>query len=94
MLATPAIHVCFRLIIWIMYKLCLEKSFLKDPLNFLFDHPRRCYTLLFPSKLTWIPFAILFVMNSVDVPLIIVVDLNNPAVNNLASGLRVLAAIF
>jgi hypothetical protein len=30
-------------------------------------------------------------MNSIDVILIIVLDLNNPAVNNLAPGPRVLA---
>lgn len=83
-----------RMIIWIMYKVCPEKSSLKDPLSFLLDHPRRCYTLLFPSKPTWILFGILFIMNTVDVLLIIVLDLNNPAVNNLAPGPRVLAAIF
>ncbi|KAI9035068.1 potassium ion transporter [Aspergillus affinis] len=83
-----------RLIIWVMYKVCPEKSSLKDPLSFLLAHPRRCYTLLFPSKPTWILFGILLVMNSVDVLLIIVLDLNNPAVNNLAPGPRVLAAIF
>ncbi|KAJ5478831.1 hypothetical protein N7530_004340 [Penicillium desertorum] len=91
-------HTCYpcllRLIIWIFYKLCPEKSSLKDPLRFLLDHPRRCYTLLFPSGPTWILFGILLVMNSVDVILIIVLDLNNPAVNNLAPGPRVLAAIF
>ncbi|CAG8909512.1 unnamed protein product [Penicillium egyptiacum] len=83
-----------RLVIWIFYKVCPEKSSLKDPLRFLLDHPRRCYTLLFPSGPTWILFGILFVMNSVDVILIIVLDLNNSAVNNLAPGPRVLAAIF
>ncbi|KAJ5214636.1 hypothetical protein N7449_001805 [Penicillium cf. viridicatum] len=83
-----------RLIIWIFYKLCPAKSSLKDPLRFLLDHPRRCYTLLFPSGPTWILFGILVLMNSVDVILIIVLDLNNPAVNNLAPGPRVLAAIF
>lgn len=83
-----------RMIIWIMYKVCPEKSSLKDPLGFLLDHPRRCYTPLFPSKPTWILFGILFIMNSVDVLLIIVLDLNNPAVNDLAPGPRVLAAIF
>jgi potassium uptake Trk family protein len=83
-----------RLIIWIFYKVCPEKSSLKDPLRFLLDHPRRCYTLLFPSGPTWILFGILFAMNSIDVLLIIVLDLNNPAVNNLAPGPRVLAAIF
>ncbi|KAJ5102350.1 hypothetical protein NUU61_004572 [Penicillium alfredii] len=83
-----------RLIIWIIYKVCSEESSLKDPLSFLLDHPRRCYTLLFPSKPTWILFSILFIMNSVDVLLIIVLDLNNPAVNHLAPGPRVLDAIF
>ncbi|KAJ5170522.1 uncharacterized protein N7500_003305 [Penicillium coprophilum] len=83
-----------RLIIWTMSKVCHSKSSLKDPLNFLLDHPRRCYTLLFPSRPTWILFGILFLMNLIDVILILVLDLNNPAVNNLAPGPRVLAAIF
>ncbi|KAJ6118274.1 hypothetical protein N7471_013741 [Penicillium samsonianum] len=83
-----------RFIIWVFYKFCPAKSSLKDTLRFLLDHPRRCYTLLFPSGPTWILFGILFLMNSIDVILIIVLDLNNPAVNNLAPGPRVLAAIF
>lgn len=33
-------------------------------------------------------------MNSIDIILIIVLDLENPAINNLAPGPRVLAAIF
>ncbi|OQE39175.1 hypothetical protein PENCOP_c007G02888 [Penicillium coprophilum] len=83
-----------RFIIWAMSKVCHSKSSLNDPLNFLLDHPRRCYTLLFPSRPTWILFGILFFMNSIDVILILVLDLNNPAVNNLAPGPRVLAAVF
>jgi Trk-type K+ transport system membrane component len=77
-----------------MYKICPEKSSMKETLSFLLDHPRRCYTLLFPSRPTWILFGILFAMNFIDVVLIIVLDLNNPAVNNLPAGPRVLAAIF
>ncbi|KAI3096451.1 hypothetical protein CBS147333_9574 [Penicillium roqueforti] len=42
----------------------------------------------------WILFGILFLINSIDVILIIVLDLKNPAVNNLVPGPRVLAAIF
>ncbi|KAL2695878.1 hypothetical protein AAEP93_003178 [Penicillium crustosum] len=83
-----------RLIIWVSYKVCPAESSIKDPLKFLLDHPRRCYTLLFPSRPTWILFGILFLMNSIDVILIVVLDLNNPAVNNLAPGPRLLAAIF
>lgn len=83
-----------RLVIWIMSKVCHSKSSLKDPLRFLLDHPRRCYTLLFPSRPTWILFGILFLMNLIDVILILVLDLDNPTVNNLAPGQRILAATF
>ncbi|KAJ5120070.1 hypothetical protein N7448_010739 [Penicillium atrosanguineum] len=83
-----------RLIIWLMYKLCPQNSSMKETLSFLLDHPRRCFTLLFPSKPTWILFGILFAMNAMDVIFIIVLDLHNPAVDNLPAGPRVLAAIF
>ncbi|KAF4168052.1 hypothetical protein CNMCM6936_003647 [Aspergillus lentulus] len=83
-----------RFIIWTMSKLCPRRSSLKEPLVFLLTHPRRCYTLLFPSKPTWVLFAILFTMNLVDVILIIVLDLHNPTVTVLPPGPRVLAAIF
>ncbi|RHZ45318.1 uncharacterized protein CDV56_103810 [Aspergillus thermomutatus] len=83
-----------RFIIWTMFKLCPHRSSMKEPLSFLLNHPRRCYTLLFPSKPTWVLFGILFTMNFVDIILILVLDLHNPAVNNLPAGPRVLASIF
>ncbi|KAJ5701356.1 hypothetical protein N7488_008904 [Penicillium malachiteum] len=70
------------------------KSCNKELLGFLLKHPRRCYTLLFASKPTWVLFGIIFAMNTVDVILIIVLDLNNSAVNNMAAGPRLVAAIF
>ncbi|KAF2267453.1 hypothetical protein CC78DRAFT_577164 [Lojkania enalia] len=86
---------CFlRLVIWSIYKLVPQNSSLKDPLRFLLDHPRRCYTLLFPSTATWVLTGILFVLNFIDILLIIVLDLHNSAVNNLPIGPRILAAIF
>ncbi|KAJ5628729.1 hypothetical protein N7490_010957 [Penicillium lividum] len=83
-----------RLVIWIMFKLSPDTSSRKETLNFLLDHPRRCYPLLFPSRPTWILFGILFVLNFIDTLLILVLDLHNPSVNSLAGGPRVLAAIF
>jgi potassium uptake Trk family protein len=83
-----------RFIIWTTSKLSPRHSSLQEPLSFLLKHPRRCYTLLFPSKPTWVLFGILVLMNVVDVILIIVLDLHNPAVNNLPPGPRLLAAIF
>ncbi|KAK9797873.1 putative Potassium transport protein [Seiridium cardinale] len=86
--------VFLRLIIWIMSKLTSERSSLQEPLQFLLDHPRRCYTLLFPSKPTWVPLGIIAALNFIDILLIIVLDLSNPAVNDLSLGPRILSAIF
>lgn len=83
-----------RLAIWAMSRLCPRTSSLREPLDFLLKHPRRCYTLLFPSKPTWILFAILVVMNVVDIIFIIVLDLDNTEVNKLPGGPRLAAAIF
>lgn len=83
-----------RLVIWLIYKCVPANSSLKEPLDFLLKYPRRCYTLLFRSKPTWILFGIIFVLNFVDVLLIVFLDLDNPAVNNLPPGPRVLASIF
>lgn len=86
---------CFlRLLIWTIYKLSPAASSLKESCRFLLDHPRRCYTLLFPSTATWALAAILVALNFVDTLLIITLDLDNPEVNVLPAGPRILAAIF
>lgn len=86
--------VFLRLLIWTIYKLTPSHYPLKESLNFLLHHPRRCYTLLFSSTATWILAAILFLLNFIDVLLIILLDLDNPEVNILPVGSRILAAIF
>lgn len=86
--------VFLRLVIWIMYKLCPKSASARESLAFLLDHPRRCYTLLFPSGTTWALFGIIFALNFVDTLLIVVLDLDNPEVNSLPIGQRILAAIF
>lgn len=83
-----------RLVIWTFSKIVPKDSLTKETLKFILDHPRRCYTLLFPARPTWILFGIIFVLNFVDVLLIIVLDLHNPAVNSLSLGPRILVAIF
>lgn len=83
-----------RLVIWIMFKLVPTNSSLKKPLEFLLKYPRRCYMLLFRSRPTWILFWIIAAMNIVDVILIVALDLDNPVVNELPLGPRILAALF
>jgi potassium uptake Trk family protein len=86
---------CFlRLLIWSIYKLAPAGSSLQESTRFLLDHPRRCYTLLFPGTATWILAGILFALNFIDTLLIVVLDLDNPEVNVLPVGPRILAALF
>lgn len=86
--------VFLRLVIWAVFKLSPRKSSVKEALKFLLDHPRRCYTLLFPSRPTWILFGIVIFLNLADVVLIIALDINNPAVNDLSLGPRILSSLF
>lgn len=86
--------VFLRLVIWTMAKLSPRDASIQQPLNFLLQHPRRCYTLLFPSGTTWALFGIIFLLNFVDTLLIVVLDIGNPEVTALPLGSRILAAIF
>ena len=61
--------VFLRLIIWTLLKLLPDtKKFsqYKTTLRFLLDHPRRCYTNLFPSRHTWWLLVTLVVLNGTD----------------------------
>lgn len=86
--------VMLRFCIWATYRLTPSNNSTKAALKFLLNHPRRCYTLLFPSRPTWILFGIIAALNFVDVLLIIVLDLDNTAVNDLPMGRRILSALF
>ena len=83
-----------RLVLWTYWKLAPKQSSVRESLRFLLDHPRRCYTLLFPSGVTWTLFGIIFAMNFIDVLFIVTLDLHNQEVSGLPLGERMVAAIF
>ncbi|KAJ5111413.1 Low-affinity potassium transport protein [Penicillium argentinense] len=83
-----------RLMIWVLSKFARQGSALCEELKFLLDHPRRCFTLLFPRNATWWLFAILVALNGIDVIFFIVLDLHDPTVTNLPPGVRVLDGLF
>lgn len=86
--------VLLRLLVWALSKVIPSNSVAQEPLQFLLDHPRRCYTLLFPSRPTWVLFGIVVLLNLIDVTLIITLDLDNPAVEDLPLRPRILSALF
>lgn len=63
-----------RFIVWLCSKCVPEGSGVWEELRFLLDHPRRCFTLLFPSSANWWLFGVLILLNSIDVILFIVLD--------------------
>ncbi|KAK8209133.1 low affinity potassium transporter [Zalaria obscura] len=83
-----------RFVIWVLSLIVPVGSGIWEELRFLLDHPRRCFTLLFPSKATWWLFWVLFGLNAIDLIFFVILDLNDPIVTVLAPGFRVLDGWF
>ncbi|CAO2647383.1 Nn.00g083050.m01.CDS01 [Neocucurbitaria sp. VM-36] len=83
-----------RFVIWLFSKVVPRNSGVWEELRFLLDHPRRCFTLLFPSKANWWLFWVLILLNGVDLIFFIILDLNDPTVTSLPGGFRFLAGLF
>lgn len=65
-----------RFVIWCLSKMVPVGSGIWEELRFLLDHPRRCFTLLFPSKATWWLFWILVLLNGIDLLFFIILDVS------------------
>ncbi|KAH8591059.1 cation transport protein-domain-containing protein [Bisporella sp. PMI_857] len=85
--------IMLRFIIWVSSHI-VPSSGLFEELRFLLDHPRRCFTLLFPSRATWWLFWILVLLNGVDLMFFIILDLGNTVVTQLPVNIRVLDGWF
>lgn len=68
--------VMLRFIIWCTSCLVPRGSGLWEELRFLLDHPRRCFTLLFPAAATWWLFWLLVGLNGLDLIFFIVLDVS------------------
>ena len=66
-----------RFVIWIASKMAKSGTPVWHEFKFLLDHPRRCFTLLFPSPATWWLFWILVILNGVDIIFFIILDVSN-----------------
>ncbi|SMN22831.1 similar to Saccharomyces cerevisiae YJL129C TRK1 Component of the Trk1p-Trk2p potassium transport system [Maudiozyma saulgeensis] len=86
--------ILLRVIIWIMFKVSPELSHIRESSGFLLDHPRRCFTLLFPESATWWLLLTLVVLNSTDFILFIILDLGSAVLKPISKGYRVLDGLF
>lgn len=71
--------IMLRFIIWVASRLVPVDTGIYEELRFLLDHPRRCFTLLFPSGATWWLFWLLVILNGLDVMFFIVLDVSAEA---------------
>ncbi|OMP85681.1 Low-affinity potassium transport protein [Diplodia seriata] len=83
-----------RLVIWMAGKMVPYGSGVWEEVRFLLDHPRRCFTLLFPSKATWWLFWVLVLLNGIDLIFFVILDINDETVTTLSPGYRVLDGLF
>ncbi|KAF4783514.1 trk family potassium uptake protein [Colletotrichum scovillei] len=86
--------IMLRVVIWILSKIVPKRTGLWEELRFLLDHPRRCFTLLFPAGATWWLFIILIGLNVLDLLFFVLLDLNDNAVSHLPVHVRIVDGIF
>lgn len=68
--------VMLRFMIWVFSIVVPHGSGLYEELTFLLDHPRRCFTLLFPSGATWWLFWLLVILNGIDLLFYCILDVS------------------
>ncbi|KAL8779440.1 MAG: hypothetical protein Q9194_001448 [Teloschistes cf. exilis] len=98
---TSSYPVFLRLILWTIWS---SLRFLpatpkvieyRVTLRFLLDHPRRCYTNLFPSRHTWWLLATLLGLNGIDWIAFEILNIGNKAINaGKSSGTRAIDGLF
>ncbi|KAI1378211.1 potassium transport protein TRK1/TRK2 [Hypoxylon crocopeplum] len=93
-LGNTGFPIMLRFMIWLFSFIAPRGSGLWEELRFLLDHPRRCFTLLFPSNATWWLFFILVVLNGVDLILFLILDLHDASVSDLPLNIRFLDGWF
>ncbi|KZT30937.1 TrkH-domain-containing protein [Neolentinus lepideus HHB14362 ss-1] len=86
--------VFLRLIVWLIYHMLPKNSCSREHVQFLLDHPRRCYIYLFPSYQTWFLVAVFFFLTAIEWAGFEVFDIGLPVINDISRGPRVLAGLF
>ncbi|KAJ4344577.1 uncharacterized protein N0V89_012321 [Didymosphaeria variabile] len=83
-----------RLTIWIMKKMVPKGSRLSNTLQFLLQHPRRCFIYLFPSRQTWYLLAIQITIDITAWLCFEILNIGMPDFQVMSVGKRILDGLF
>ena len=83
-----------RMLIWTMKKMCPQGSRFRNTLEFLLQHPRRCFIYLFPGRETWYLFAIQAAIDITAWLCFEILNIGMPDVDALPTGTRILDGLF
>ncbi|KAF9690565.1 hypothetical protein EKO04_011512 [Ascochyta lentis] len=83
-----------RLTIWTMKKCVPKESRLQNTLQFLLQHPRRCFIYLFPSRQTWYLLAIQITIDITAWLCFEILNIGMPDIDALPTGTRILDGLF
>ncbi|KAI9020161.1 cation transport protein-domain-containing protein [Phycomyces nitens] len=95
LVGNTAYAIVLRFIIWCLYKLTPEsRSLRRETFRFLLEHPRRCYTTLFPATQTWWLLIILVLITLTEVVAFLSLNYWLPVLDGIEWGSRILDSIF
>ncbi|CAO3587690.1 unnamed protein product [Absidia cylindrospora] len=84
-----------RFIIWSMYKLTPHsRPMRRETLRYLLDHPRRCYTTLFPSTQTYWLLLVLVIITVVELVSFLSLNYWLPVLDGISWGSRFADGLF
>lgn len=96
-----AYPIFLRMAVWAVYKILLllpDKEFWAfdiKTLRFLLEHPRRCYTNMFPAPHTWWLGLVLITLNGIDWAMFEILNAGNHLITRASSaGLEVVDGLF
>ncbi|KZT12176.1 TrkH-domain-containing protein [Laetiporus sulphureus 93-53] len=78
---------------WILMTVFPHQSRTKQTLQFLLDHPRRCFIYMFPSNQTWLLFAMQFTIDLLAWSFDLLLNVGNPAFGGITVGVRIINAV-
>lgn len=95
LVGNTAFAIVLRFIIWACYKLTPEHNFMRrETFRYLLDHPRRCYTTLFPATQTWWLLIVLVAITLTELICFLALNYWLPVLAGISWGSRFLDGLF